>query len=33
VLLRHHPLVVAHTLMSRFSKNHDDALVVVVRAG
>jgi anti-sigma regulatory factor (Ser/Thr protein kinase) len=33
VLLRHHPLVVAHTLMSRFSKNHDDALVAVVRAG
>lgn len=33
VLLRHHPLVVAHTLMRRFSKNHDDALVVVVRAG
>ncbi|MBN1208756.1 MAG: SpoIIE family protein phosphatase [Myxococcaceae bacterium] len=33
VLLRRHPLVVAHHLMGRFSKNHDDALVLVVRAG
>jgi anti-sigma regulatory factor (Ser/Thr protein kinase) len=33
VLLRRHPLVVAHELMRRFSKNHDDALVLVVRAG
>jgi anti-sigma regulatory factor (Ser/Thr protein kinase) len=33
VLLRRHPLVVAHDLMRRFSKNHDDALVLVVRAG
>jgi anti-sigma regulatory factor (Ser/Thr protein kinase) len=33
VLLRRHPLVVAHELMRRFSKNHDDALVLVARAG
>lgn len=33
VLLRRHPLVVAHELMCRFSKNHDDALVLVARAG
>ncbi len=33
VLLRHHPLVVAHELMRRFAKNHDDALVLVARAG
>jgi anti-sigma regulatory factor (Ser/Thr protein kinase) len=33
VLLRRHPLVVAHDLMRRFSKRHDDALVLVVRAG
>jgi serine/threonine protein phosphatase PrpC len=33
VLLRHHPMVVAHELMRRFSKNHDDALVLAVRAG
>lgn len=32
-LLRHHPLVVAHELMRRFAKNHDDALVLVARAG
>ena len=33
VLLRHHPLVVAHELVRRFAKNHDDALVLVARAG
>ena len=33
VLLRHHPLVVAHELVRRFGKNHDDALVLVARAG
>jgi anti-sigma regulatory factor (Ser/Thr protein kinase) len=33
VLLRRHPLVVAHELLRRFSKNHDDALVLVARAG
>jgi anti-sigma regulatory factor (Ser/Thr protein kinase) len=33
VLLRRHPLEVAHALMRSFSKNHDDALVLVVRAG
>jgi anti-sigma regulatory factor (Ser/Thr protein kinase) len=33
VLLRRHPLVVAHELMRRFSKSHDDALVLVARAG
>lgn len=32
-LLRRHPLVVAHELMRRFAKNHDDALVLVARAG
>jgi hypothetical protein len=33
VLLRRHPLEVAHELMRRFSKNHDDATVLAVRAG
>lgn len=33
VLLRRHPLEVAHELMRRFSKNHDDAMVLVARAG
>lgn len=33
VLLRSHPLVVAHALMRQFAKNHDDALVLAARAG
>jgi anti-sigma regulatory factor (Ser/Thr protein kinase) len=33
VLLRRHPLEVAHELMQRFGKNSDDALVLVARAG
>jgi anti-sigma regulatory factor (Ser/Thr protein kinase) len=33
VLLRRHPLEVAHELMNRFGKNHDDALVLVARGG
>ncbi len=32
-MLRRHPLEVAHELMRRFDKNHDDALVLVARAG
>ncbi|WP_224242274.1 SpoIIE family protein phosphatase [Hyalangium gracile] len=33
VLLRRHPLEVAYELMTRFGKNHDDALVLVARSG
>ncbi|HSP81007.1 MAG TPA: SpoIIE family protein phosphatase, partial [Myxococcaceae bacterium] len=33
VLLRHHPIVVAHSLLQRFGKGHDDALVLVARVG
>lgn len=30
-LLRQHPVIVAHALVDRFARDHDDALVVVVR--
>jgi hypothetical protein len=33
MLLRRHPLEVAHELMRHFGKSHDDALVLVARAG
>jgi hypothetical protein len=33
VLLRRHPLVVAHALLRRYGKEHDDALVLVARSG
>ena len=33
LLLRRHPLEVAHELMRRYGKNHDDALVLVARSG
>jgi hypothetical protein len=33
LLLRRHPLEVAHALLQRFGKSHDDALVLVARVG
>jgi len=33
VLVRSHPIVVAHSLLQRFGKEHDDALVLVARVG
>ena len=31
LLLRQHPIAIAHELVARFGKDHDDALVIVVR--
>jgi anti-sigma regulatory factor (Ser/Thr protein kinase) len=33
LLMRRHPLEVAHALLQRFGKDHDDALVLVARLG